>query len=277
MTIKTKIAASSLCASVLLLSGAVPAFAEVDVNATVGVTAGVGTNTAVKADAKAKVEVTRMDKVRAHANEELDRRISALTKLKTRIGEMKNITAAQKTALSATVQAQIDSLASLKVKIAADTTLELLKTDAQSITNSYRIYALIMPQITILAAADRANEIAGQFTELKTKLDARIQAAKDAGKDITAVAKLRVDIDAKLADAKVQSDAAVALVAALKPDNGDKAKMEANHKALMDARAKVRVSNEDLKAARKLGNEIVRAIKAMKINVSGNASTTVSQ
>ncbi len=163
------------------------------------------------------------------------------------------------------------------MKIAADTTLELLKTDAQSITNSYRIYALIMPQITILAAADRANEIAGQFTELKTKLDARIQAAKDAGKDITAVAKLRVDIDAKLADAKVQSDAAVALVAALKPDNGDKAKMEANHKALMDARAKVRVSNEDLKAARKLGNEIVRAIKAMKINVSGNASTTVSQ
>ncbi|MES2953561.1 MAG: hypothetical protein V4674_03285 [Patescibacteria group bacterium] len=274
MTIKTKIAASSLCASVLLLSGAMPAFAQTDINATVGVTAEVGTN---KADAKAKVDATRMDKVRTRANQEIDRRVSALTKLKTRIGEMKRITAEQKAGLSATVQAQIDSLAALKVKIAADTTIELLKTDAQSITNSYRIYALIMPQITILAAADRANELAGQFVDLKAKLDVRIAEAKNAGKDVTAVMKLRTDMDVKLADAKVQSDAAVSLVASLKPDNGDKAKMEANHKALMDARAKIRTSNESLKAARKLGNEIVRAIKAMKINASGNASTTVTQ
>lgn len=260
-----------------ILAVAAPVFAQV--GATAAVNASVGVKGVVNADVKAKADAKiaeRMTKAKDRAGQEIGRRTDGLTKLSARINDMKHISAEQKASLSASISAQIDALASLKTKVDADTEVDVLTTDLQSITQSYRIYALVMPQVSLIAAADRANELAVSFTDVDTKLDARIDAAKTAGKDVAAVAKLRADIDTKLADSKVQSDAAVALVAGLTPDNGDKTKADANHKALVDAQAKIKAANTDLKAAREDVRKITVAIKGMKIEAKANATSTTT-
>jgi hypothetical protein len=135
-----------------------------------------------------------------------------------------------------------------------------------SAKSAYRVFALVMPQGRIVIMADTEVYVADALLTVGAKLDARIKAAAAAGKDVTALNAMLTDLGAKASDAKVQAQAAIELIANLQPDQGDKAKMEANNKALADARAKLKVGHEDLKAARANVTKIMNALKAMKLD-----------
>jgi hypothetical protein len=79
------------------------------------------------------------------------------------------------------------------------------------------------------------------------------------------------DLKAKLADAKTQADAAVAEVANLQVDNGDKTVQTANTTALKDAKAKLVVAQKDLAAARHDAATIYGVVKG-KGGVEGQGS-----
>ncbi len=221
--------------------------------------------------AKAAKEEARLARLHDRGQQELDRRIAALTALSTRLGTMKHLSDANKSALINTVAAQITTLSDLKTKLAADTDLTLVLADVQSITKSYRIFALVIPQGHITAAADRVIDIAGAMSDTVAKLQTRIT---DAGGGDAGLASSLADLNAKLADAKTQAQAAIAEVAPLVPDNGDKTIMAANTQALKDARMKVKAAVADLKAARADAKKIVATIKILK--KKGTASSTVS-
>ena len=244
-----------------------------------GVDAGVGLHartdlgsTTVRAGASAKMEA-RITKGRDRAHQEIQRRITALQELTTSIGAMIRVSDEIKTSISATLSSQIAAMTALDTKIAADTDIDTLKVDIKSITGGYRIFALVMPQGRITAAADRIKTIDASLTTLSGKLTTRITAAQTSGKDVSALTTLSTDMNAKIADAGVQADAAVTLVATLTLDNGDKAKMTANQQALKDARAKIKAAQTDVQAARKDAGAILDGLKALNAAVS--ASTTV--
>lgn len=201
---------------------------------------------------------------KSKADKEIERRIKALNELNTRIQAMKKVTATQKSNLASSIQSQISTLNTLKAKIDADTDLATLKTDVQSITKSYRIFALVIPQGAEIAAADRALTLADQMTTLGTKLQTRISGAKTAGKDVTSLQKSLDDYNAKITDAKTQAQKAIDEISALTPDNGDKAKMEANTKAMKDAKAKIQAAQQDFVAARKDAKDITQGLKAFE-------------
>ena len=217
-----------------------------------------------RATAQAESGAARMEKIRSAATKEIDRRIASLNELGTRIGEMKHETDADKAALTAIIDAQLAELATLKAKIVADTDLATLKTDAQSITKSYRIYMLVMPSTRIIAAADRVVNIVDEMMAIGTKLSTRITEAGTAGNDVTKLNAALTDFNAKLADAKTQATAAIAGISGLTPDNGDKTKMDANTAALKAAREKIKTATTDLKAARADIKTIVEGLKAFK-------------
>ncbi len=235
---------------------------------------GVSVGSSTRAEVRAQVEADLVPRIKDRADTEIDRRIAALDTVSERIGEMKNVSAEQKASLTANIQLQKTTLIDLKTKIDAETDVAGLRTDAKSITSSYRIFALIIPQGHIIAAADRVDTIVTNMTSIGTKLQARITAAQTAGKDVTALQTLLVDFNAKVADAKVQADASQVLIAGLTPDAGDQAKFDANKKTLLDAQAKVKLSVSDLKAARKDAEDILTAIRAFHIDAS--ATTTAS-
>lgn len=227
-----------------------------------------------KAGASVTLSAARIAEIKAHADAEIDRRINVLNMLKTRLGDIKHISDSDKSSLSATVGAQISALTAIKTKINADTSVTDLRTDIKSITTSYRIFLLVIPQIRILAAADRIMTTADSMSAISAKLALRIGDAKTAGKNTTAMEAALADMNAKIADAKTQAAAAKARVAPLTPDNGDKTKMNANHDALVAARADIKVGTSDLKTARHDATTITQDLRAIGIKMNGNATSS---
>lgn len=252
------IAASTLPASAALMRGDLKADAVPD-NKTAGINIRLDTAGRAKADAQ------------------IDARVKALTALSTRINEMRRVTTSQKASLTATLQAAITEMNALKAKIDADTDTATLKADIQSITKSYRIYLLVLPQGRITAAADRIMTTVGLMNDLSAKLQTRITEAQTAGQDVAAMNASLTDMNAKTADANVQANAAISLIANLNPDNGDQAVFQSNQAALKDARAKIKLATQDLQTARKDAGAIAKALRSLKIKTSTTTNTQVNQ
>lgn len=222
---------------------------------------------AAKLDAKIAPAIVKGDK-------EIDRRVKALTDLAARLGATQRVTATFKQTLTTNVQNQINGLTQLKAKIDADTDLETLKTDSKTIAESYRTFALVMPQTNIAVAADREVTLVAMLNQLGAKLQARVQAAGQSGADVTKITVVLKDMSDKLADADIQVKASVSVSASLTPDNGDKDKMTANQQALKTARADIEASRKDLLAARKDAEQVIKALKSLPTPTSNASSTT---
>lgn len=268
----TKFTVGSTAALVLL--SATPAFAQ-EGTPRPGLRGGASTTVQARMEKKDAAVEARIAKAKERAHEEIIRRIKAMQDLSTRIQGMARVSDASKASIANTLQTQISNLTALDAKIAADTDIDTIKTDIKSITSSYRIYMLVMPQGRILAAADRSKTMAANLTTFSGKLATRIADAQAAGKDVAALNTLLADMNAKIADITVQADAAIALVSGLTPDNGDKAKQDANKKALDEARAKIKTAQEDAKIARKAAGSIAEGLKAFGMGARASTSAEV--
>lgn len=232
-------------------------------------------NTASSTDDKNKGDhgQNKIDKGQEKGANAVDARITLLQKLEGRISAMKRLSSDEKTSLSAEVNAQISALADLKAKIGSDTSTSTLIADLKSIRPDYRTYLLVLPRTAIIAASDRVMTIVDQMTIVGTKLETRITAAKAAGADVSAAESAYTDYQAKVADAKVQAQAANDLVLNLKVDSGDATVQAANTAAIKSARTKLQAAQADLVAARK---DMTTIISAVKGKGTVTASTTVS-
>jgi hypothetical protein len=220
---------------------------------------------------KASSTENRIEKGQEKGANAIDVRIKSLQDLMTRLASIKKLPADVLASINTTLQAEIDKLVALKAQISADTATTSLKTDLESITKGNRVFLLVEPKARIASAASRIDAVVTQLTALETKFDARITAAQQAGVDVSAAAAAMTDLKAKLADAKTQADAAVAEVANLQVDNGDKTVQAANTTALKDAKAKLVVAQKDLAAARHDAATIYGVVKG-KGGVEGQGS-----
>ena len=246
-----------------------PAFAAAQTAAVTTSAAVTAPGVSVTLTAAQKTAITRGDT-------EITRRITALNDLNTRIQAMQKVTDAFKAGISASVTNEVNTLTALKAKIDADTDGATLKTDIQSITGSYRVFALVLPQGRIAAAADREVTLVSMMSTLGTKLQARLNTATQAGATTTTLTAALTDMAAKLQDAQTQAEAAVTASASLTPDQGDKTKMASNTAALKTARADLAAAQKDLVAARADVKTIVTGLGKLKITTTAS-STAATQ
>lgn len=221
----------------------------------------------------------RISAMQARGAKEIDSRVTNLGSLISRLQQMRNLSDAQKSSIVATIQNLISNLNTLKTQINSDTSTTSLKNDDQAITQNYRVYALVMPQLNIVAAADRIITIDNMMSIVGSKLQSRLTQESNIS-NISALQAALSDMSAKLADAKSQAQAAVSEVTPLVPDQGDKTKMAANTATLKNARTKIQAAQKDLTAARKDASTIIAAlVKADRTLMNGSrssASTTPS-
>jgi hypothetical protein len=198
----------------------------------------------------------------------ITQRINSLNALVTRVNSMQKLSDTEKSTLATSLQNEVSQLTTLKATIDADTVATTLKTDMQSITKSYRIYMLVLPQASIAAASDRVLTIVGLMNGVETKLATRISQVPSTA-NITSIQSAMSDITAKLSDATTQASAAVSETASLVPDQGNTITVTSNTAALKDARSKIKTATADLTAARKDFATVVQGIKALgKISVT---------
>ncbi len=212
----------------------------------------------------ASASAANLAKVISRSDTAITTRIDALNKLSTRIGQMKNIPASEVSSIATEVQTEIGNLTTLKSKIDADTTVSTARADAKTITGDYRIYALVIPQASIVASSDRITTLVNMITAIQAKLQARIATAQAAGKDVTALNAALTDMTAKLSDATSQGQTAQSGVASLAPDQGNTTTAASNKSALLSARINIKTATADLKAARQDITIITQGLRAMK-------------
>lgn len=221
------------------------------------------------AEKRQNTQEANIDRLKERANKEIDRRIASLERLLTRINEMKRMTAAQKTSLTAQVQAEIDKLEALKTKIAADTDMATLKTDVQSIVTAYRIYALFLPKIQILGAADRLQTTADMMSSHAAQLSGKIEEQQTNGQDVTEAEALLTDMNAKIADAKTQAQNAINSVTPLTPEG-----FPGNKTELQNARQMIVTGVKDLNTARQDARKITVWLIGQKKTTTPTVTTT---
>ena len=223
--------------------------------------------------APAAVATPKMQAAIKKADAEIDRRVASLNDLLTRINAMQRVTANFKQTLTTNVNNQVAGLTQLKTKIDADTDAATLKADIKTITDSYRVYMLVMPQARIAASADREVTILTMMNQLGAKLQARISAAQSAGANVSTILASLTDMSNKLADASTQSQASVSVSANLSPDGGDATKQAQNTTALKTAHADLQAAQKDLVAARKDIDTIVKGLKSLPTPTVSASST----
>jgi hypothetical protein len=211
---------------------------------------------------------TRISDLKARADREIVRRTTALTLLITRLNNFKRLPDKDREEFKKAIQDEIKALNELKSKIDAETDLTMLKADVQSIVSSYRIFALFIPKIHLLAAADTMLTISDNLTALADRLQTAINIAKTKGNETTSLeADLKI-INDKIADAKKQANAVDSIVLPLTPDG-----YPGNKSILNNARSMIKNGHEDLVDAKHLAEKIVLALKAF--NKTATSSATV--
>jgi hypothetical protein len=215
--------------------------------------------------------------IQGRSDTEISNRVNALNQLLSRVESMKNISSSDEASLSSSIQTEIANLTSLKGSIDADTSTSTIKTDFQSITESYRVYALVLPQSSIIAAADRALDLINDFNALSTKLQGYIATAQSNGTNVSSASSAMADITAKIADAGTQANAAISLVSGLQPDQGATSTLKANTAALKSAQADIKTATTDITAARKDVTTIVNIIKgSLSLSTDNSTSSTTA-
>lgn len=225
-----------------------------------------------KAGKREEVKANVMTRLKEKATKEIDRRLNSLNKLIEKINAVKRLTDVQKSTMVGQVQTEITNLTTLKTKIEGDTDIATLRTDVQSIVKSYRIYVLYIPKMTIIANADRIlNLIEGEIATLTTKLQLRIDEAKSNGHDTATLTGLMNQRKAKLDDATMQANGAIAKVTPLTPDG-----WPGNKEELQRARDMLKTARKDLNDAQKLANQVRVALKGMKPTGTSKPTSTVA-
>lgn len=215
--------------------------------------------------------------IKDRADRELNRRVDALNNLGNRIQNMKNISEDGKSTLISQLQNQVNALNNLKGQIDAEASTTALKAEVKSITDSYRIFALVIPQGTIYSAVDRITTIVTYMSLIGAKLQARINAISTSGASVPiAITATMADYTTKLNDAQASTQTAFNEILNLVPDQGDQTVLQSNTAALKDARSKIKTAHEDIIAARKDINIIRKSLPKEK-SANENASTTISQ
>jgi len=264
MTTKHKIITAVATIAMVTMT-ALPVFAEDNESAKGCTTDSTSTkcvNLQNKATANAAKKLTAAQQ---KAKEATDKRIASLNKLITRIQDLKNIQDAQKSGIISTIQSLITSMTTLENEINTASSTAVVKDDTKTIMQDYRIYALAIPQLHIVAASDRIMTIVTMMGVVGTKLQTRLSQAASST-NTTALQSQLADFAAKISDAKAQAQAAFTEVSPLLPDGGDKTKMAANTAALKDAKKKIDTAKKDLEAANKDAKAIIKAIQKAEAN-----------
>ncbi len=189
---------------------------------------------------------------------EIDRRLETLTKLQSVVDASPTLTDAHEAALDAILASTSSGLRALRAEIEGDTTVEALREDIRRIADDFRVYALVARQVWLVKAADTVVVTAAGFATTAERLEAAIDAAEAAGKDVGDARTHLATMIAKADEAEAKVDGVASAVLALTPaawNAGDAAPV------LKDARDSLRDGRVALRQAMKAARAVLADLR----------------
>ena len=189
-------------------------------------------------------------------DQEITRRQTTLNTLTDKINAATKLTSSDKTTLSNEVSTTISGLTTLKSQLDAATTLSNAKTDAQDIYTEYRVYAVVAPKVNLVKEADDQQTTEAKLTTLAQKLQSRITADQQAGKDVTTLQSELSDMTSKTNAAQSISSNVETTVITVEPTD-----YNSNHAVLSGDAAQLKTAHADNQAADTDAKNIVSGLK----------------
>ena len=192
---------------------------------------------------------------------EIDRRLDTITKLQARVGDAAGLTAADRSALQSQLSADTSGLKALRAQIDAESNVDALRADLKKIVADFRIYLLMAPKAGDVIAADTELAAVARLGTQGTKLKARIDADKAAGKDVT---QAQSDLDAMNAKVAQVSPVVQGIPAAVLPLTPAQYNAGAAKPILVSSRTSLQAGRGLLAGARADARACVAALKALR-------------
>ncbi len=191
---------------------------------------------------------------------EIDRRLDTITKLQSRVADSSVLTSADRAALQSRFTADTSGLTALRATIDGETDVNALRADLRTIVTGYRIYLLVVPMTADVIAADTELAAVARLGTLDTKLQARIDAAKSAGKDVT---QAQSELDAMQAKVAAVTPLVQGIPAAVLPLTPAQYNDGTAKPVLTSSRAGLRSGHGLLVGARSDAAACIAALKAL--------------
>jgi hypothetical protein len=220
-----------------------------------GVTPAANTGAAASAQSSGQ-DQAKLKAIISRGDKEITRRLKTLNTLSVKINGAQKLSTDSKSVLLGEVNGEIGDLTSLKAKLDADTDLTTARSDAQSIFSGYRVYALIVPKVNLIKTADDQQVAEGKLSDLAAKLQTRLTAARNDGKDVGSLQNALDDLNAKTKAAQGVSSGIEAAVINLQPSD-----YNSNHQILSGDRDKLKSAQDNIKAATADAKTVVTGLK----------------
>lgn len=199
-----------------------------------------------------------IDAARKTCDAAVAKRLTSLGTVKKNLDAAPAVASPNRAALDSQIDAAVTGLTALKATIDADGSLAKVRADCRKVVSDYYVYALLVPRVELVRAAGRVQAAAVTLKHLAGLLQARVDAAKAADKDIASAQGYVTDLGLK-ADAATKAVAGVpAAVLAL-----DAAGFPGNRQTLAGTRASVDTARGALKGAVAAAGSAIGAIKAL--------------
>jgi hypothetical protein len=187
---------------------------------------------------------------------EINRRLVTITVLQDHVSNPNGLTDSHRSALQALLTADATGLTALKAKIDGETDVPTLRADIATIVTGYRIYLLVVPVTAEVISADSETAAVGRLSTAAGKLQDRIDAAKAAGKDVSAAQADLDNMTTALGEVDTSTLAGISsqLLGLTPADYNDggpaKGILQADHKTLQGFRASLNAARTDAVACR---------------------------
>jgi hypothetical protein len=247
------LAATIVVSGTLLFSGMASAATSASVNASS--TSGSGSNTSTTAT---KNQQQRVQNIITKGNAEIARRLTTLDTLNAKINAATHLSASDKSTLTSEVSSTTSGLTALKSTLDADTTITAAHTDAESIYTEYRVYALVAPKVGLVKVADDQQVVQGKLTTLSGKLQTRITAEQQAGKNVASLQSELTDMNNQITSASKISTNIESSVINLQPSD-----YNSNHAVLSGDNTQLKTAHTDDQNAFTDAKSIVSSLKKM--------------
>ena len=192
---------------------------------------------------------------------EIDRRLDTITRIQGRVASADSLTAADRTELQSQLSADASGLTTLRARIDGESNVDALRADLKKIVADFRIYLLMVPKASDVIAADSELAAVARLGTLGTKLQARIDADKAAGKDVTGA---QADLDAMTAKVAQVSPLVAGIPAAVLPLTPAQYNAGTAKPILVSSRASLQAGRGLLAGARVDARACVAALKALR-------------
>jgi len=201
---------------------------------------------------------TRLTTIKTKGDAEIGRRLNTLNQLLVNISDAAKLSAANKQALSQEIGDETTNLMQLRLKLAGETKVTDAAADVAAMVTEYRVYALIVPKVKLVKAADDQQAVEQKFSDLQTKLAARITSAQNSGKDVSALQSKLQDLQTNVAAAQTLSSGVETGVLPLQPTDYDH-----DHSVLSGYRDKLQTARIDLQNAYNDAKAIIASLKKL--------------